>query len=280
VTEQTLSSAVKKLELELGCPLLVRSKQGVEPTAEGRILLERGQRVLADLDDALTCIRDGRSQREKVRVYLSTLSVPETDDFSVGALDAFVQARPDVDVVVSEAPTQWCLQALRQDEGDLAFVYCWPQVPELEPHLLFEGRVVLALSERHPLAARDTVSFADLRGETFLSAGDEARGKKMILKRCREHGYEPVWRTVPSLFYLKSVADGKGVALALDGHPLLATTPGVCAKRLAPEDDFTLPLALVVRRGCNQATRDLLEHLLAAWTPSEPKAPGVPTQTA
>jgi DNA-binding transcriptional LysR family regulator len=201
-------------------------------------------------------------------VYLSTLSVPETDDFSVGAFDSFAQTHPDVDVVVSEAPTQGCLQALHQDEADIAFVYCWPQSAELEPHLVFEGRVAFALSERHPLASCDTISFADLRGETFLSAGDEARGKKMILKRCHEHGYEPVWRTVPSLFYLKSAADGKGIALALDGHPLLASTPGVCAKHLAPEDDFTLPLTLVARKGCSQTAYELLEHLLVAWAPS------------
>src|SRR3954454_2490417 len=48
--QSNVSDQVRQLETELGVPLLVRSRRGVEPTEFGLLVLERARRVERELE--------------------------------------------------------------------------------------------------------------------------------------------------------------------------------------------------------------------------------------
>lgn len=50
IAQSALSLHIRNLEEELGVPLLVRSRTGVEPTDHGRLLLEHGRTILRQFD--------------------------------------------------------------------------------------------------------------------------------------------------------------------------------------------------------------------------------------
>ena len=46
ITQQAVSDSIKRLEQELGCTLLNRSKTGISFTEDGKVILEHAQKIL------------------------------------------------------------------------------------------------------------------------------------------------------------------------------------------------------------------------------------------
>ncbi|MFM5357805.1 LysR family transcriptional regulator [Aeromonas veronii] len=94
LTQSTISQQIRRLEQQLGCPLLDRAGRQVVATAEGEKLLGLARRILALLAQAEEQVSEGS-------VSLS-LGVPE--DFAAGAitpvLAAFARDYPEVRLVV------------------------------------------------------------------------------------------------------------------------------------------------------------------------------------
>lgn len=269
VTEQTVSYAIKKLEVELGHALLIRGRYGVTPTQAGQEVLDKASVILSLSDELVTNMSCTPLEPVEVRFFVTTMGIPDSEGFSIDALDKFSADNPNIHVSISEAPTQKCLRAVRGGHADIALLYSLPDLPDIEPHLLINGEVAIAFSENHPLAKRDRISVADLKDEPILWATDTGDGVQTFNNLCRQYGFEPTIRTVPSSSYLDSAAAGKGFALALASHPKLTTKVGLTARRLVPQDDFTVPICLVVPSDCpeDSPSRLLLNYLLESWTP-------------
>jgi len=87
-TQSAVSIAIGRFEDKLGTPLLVRSREGVRPTAHGETLLDYARRILALEDEALTAL-DLPSAAGRVRVgmpddYIDTFSGPLLQRFQLG----------------------------------------------------------------------------------------------------------------------------------------------------------------------------------------------------
>lgn len=94
LTPAAASAAVKRLERELGCALMLRSTRSLRLTAEGELLLNRGRQALELLDEAHEAIASGRST---IRGPLQ-LSLPSDlgRNCVLAWLDAFTQRHPKV----------------------------------------------------------------------------------------------------------------------------------------------------------------------------------------
>lgn len=69
VTQPAMSSAMARLEEDLGVPLLHRDRAGVAPTAAGEALIPRAKAVLASVEDARRAVEEVRDLRTgRVRV--------------------------------------------------------------------------------------------------------------------------------------------------------------------------------------------------------------------
>ncbi|MFQ1725739.1 LysR family transcriptional regulator [Aeromonas veronii] len=116
LTQSTISQQIRRLEQQLGCPLLDRSGRQVVATAEGEKLLGLARRILALLAQAEEQVTEGS-------VALS-LGVPE--DFAAGAitpvLAAFARDYPEVRLEVQSGLSHEIWQRFEAGELDLALV--------------------------------------------------------------------------------------------------------------------------------------------------------------
>ncbi|MGN5074441.1 LysR family transcriptional regulator [Aeromonas veronii] len=116
LTQSTISQQIRRLEQQLGCPLLDRSGRLVVATAEGEKLLGLARRILALLAQAEEQVTEGS-------VALS-LGVPE--DFAAGTitsvLAAFARDYPEVRLEVQSGLSHEIWQRFEAGDLDLALV--------------------------------------------------------------------------------------------------------------------------------------------------------------
>ncbi|QWZ78858.1 LysR family transcriptional regulator [Aeromonas sp. FDAARGOS 1419] len=116
LTQSTISQQIRRLEQQLGCPLLDRSGRQVVATAEGEKLLGLARRILALLAQAEEQVSEGS--------MALSLGVPE--DFAAGAitpvLAAFARDYPEVRLEVQSGLSHEIWQRFAAGELDLALV--------------------------------------------------------------------------------------------------------------------------------------------------------------
>lgn len=116
LTQSTISQQMRRLEQQLGCPLLDRSGRQVVTTTEGEKLLGLARRILALLMQAEEQVTEGSLQL--------SLGVPE--DFAAGAmapvLAAFARDYPQVRLEVHSGLSHEIWQRFEAGELDLALV--------------------------------------------------------------------------------------------------------------------------------------------------------------
>ncbi len=116
LTQSTISQQMRRLEQQLGCPLLDRSGRQVVTTAQGETLLGLARRILGLLARA--------GERVGEASLPLRLGVPE--DFAAGAmtpvLAAFARQYPEVRLEVQSGLSHEIWQAFEGGELDLALI--------------------------------------------------------------------------------------------------------------------------------------------------------------
>lgn len=121
VAQPALSQHLKRLEEDLGLPLLLRTRRGIVPTEAGERLYERGKALVAQMDDLSRELRQGEAvPRGPVSVGIPTslgavLSVPL-------AL-AVRRDYPEIRLRVVEGLSGHTLEWLRAGQLDMALVF-------------------------------------------------------------------------------------------------------------------------------------------------------------
>lgn len=227
MAQPPLSAAIRRLEAEIGAPLLVRSSRKVALTATGAVLLEEAHRVLATLESGLARTRLAASGR------VGTLDLAFLSNCAVlpAVLRAYRAASPDVDLRLFEASTADQVDRLLDGTADVGLLRP-PGTPA--PGLAFE-RVLrqelrLALPADHPLSRAATVALEDLAGADFVATPrDKGVGfHDSVLDICRRAGFTPriVQRARQMHTVRALVASGIGVAFVPE-NPLDRAPPGV-----------------------------------------------------
>lgn len=94
VSASAVGKTIARLERHLGVRLFHRSTRTVRLTAEGTRFLERGRRILAELEAAERELGDARgTPRGKLRV-----SMPLASSLMMPALSAFMRAYPEIEL--------------------------------------------------------------------------------------------------------------------------------------------------------------------------------------
>lgn len=161
ISQPALSRALRHLEEELGTPLFDRGAGSLEPNRVGRELLPLAEEVVAAERRLRQAALDATRRDRVLRVgtvapaplwYLTSLIVSRMP----GALVSSEMADDEADVE----------RALLDDLIDLAV--CAREAPGMRSATLMRESLYLSAPADHPLARRESVSFSELDGETFL----------------------------------------------------------------------------------------------------------------
>lgn len=264
-TQPAVSQQLRRLEREVGSPLLVRSTRGVTLTEAGRLLLQRADTVAGALHIAaeeLASLADLRGGRVRMVAFPSAAAT-----LAPAALKALARDHPGIDValVESEPPEAWA--AVRAGEADLALVFGYGGPPPDDGDLTWLPLAVepvdLVLPPGHPAGSRRAVRLADLSDETWI--GGCPRCRQHLVDRCRQAGFEPrlSHETDDYVAVQALVAAGLGVTLLPRSALRAFRHPDVVVRQSASLGDRHV--GLVYRPGAEQvpATRALVERLVA-----------------
>ena len=215
IAQPALSQQIRRLEDELGVPLVDRTTRHVAITHAGQLLVARARRVISEVEAA-----DAELQRirgiEGGRVVVGTMHTMGPIDVSL-ILAIFHQRHPAVELTVREQSSEELAEMLREDELDLAFLSVTEQVEShgLGLHQLVSEELVVVLPRWHPMARRRRIRMAELEHEEFISYRPGARLRELLVGAGAQAGFEPRIKleSNESERIRRLVARGMGVAI-------------------------------------------------------------------
>jgi DNA-binding transcriptional LysR family regulator len=170
VTQPAISVAVRKLEAELGVPLLERRARRLELTPYGHSLYRSALDVAADLKQARASIEALRSPSQgQVRLGVDQTIAPE---LLVAVTGELLAAYPGIRVQVTTGLASQFASAV--EEGELDFIIAQEPLaedrnPEQDYTAIYREAVFPVARPGHPLAGRRRINGTDFRDAAWCA---------------------------------------------------------------------------------------------------------------
>lgn len=224
-----LSKRIGALETEVGVPLLVRRRRGVEPTPAGQALLVRARDVLGALEGLraeLGAFAQGAQGSVRVLASPSVLAEQLPDDIA-----AFMQRHPGIRIGLDERLSPDVLRGVREGSADVGVLWDRIDLAGLQVLPYRADRLCVALSPEHPLARRPSLSYAETLAEPSINVIPGGQMDQMLRREAALLGHVPSYRMQVSTIdaATRLIAAGLGHAVL----PREAVAPQSGAGRLA-----------------------------------------------
>jgi DNA-binding transcriptional LysR family regulator len=189
-TQSAVSQHIKRLEKETGLALLERQPRGVAPTPAGRVLYQGALAGIGSVDTALRQLGELRNGHGGT-VSITTGGVT-VRHFMAGAIVAFRRRHPDVTLEFRSAySTRRCIELLHDGQIDLAWITLGQPLPGIEQRPVLRLPWVLATHADDPLAARESISPADLAVIRYLAYPESSTSRRRLEENLARLGISP-----------------------------------------------------------------------------------------
>lgn len=267
IVQPALSKQIGVLEAELGVALFERDRRHVLLTEAGASFLDEALAVLARADGAKA--RAQAIGQGSVGSLSIALIQPALAELLPRVLRRYRRQYPNVQIRLTESPTSEVVDMTMNGLVQCAFVRLPFDVPEeLECMPVDQQAVFVALPERHRLAKREAVEFADLKDEDFVLINRRAERAlhDYYVTLCNQAGFSPrITHEVNSTWVaLGVVASGLAIGFA---PASMADHAGVRFLPIVPTPP-QLTIGLVWHRGSEPP---VLANLLAMRPWEDPK---------
>ncbi|MBD9436754.1 DNA-binding transcriptional regulator OxyR [Pseudoxanthomonas sp. PXM03] len=186
VSQPTLSTQIKKLEDELGVPLVERAPRKVMLTPAGRDAADRARRIVAEVEQMKEAAR--RSQDPEAGTVRLGL-FPTLGPYLLPHVVPRLRARfPHLELLLIEEKSDVLLSRLREGKLDAGLLALPVADDQLHTEFLFEEPFLLAVPESHPLAKRESLTLAELSQHQLLLLEDGHCLREQALDVCRLSG--------------------------------------------------------------------------------------------
>jgi DNA-binding transcriptional LysR family regulator len=184
-TQPAISIAIKKLEAEIGTPLLDRSRKNVHLTDAGEVLYERAQKILNLRSEA------SRAVDELRLLHHGKVAIGANESTSLYFLPkiilAFRRQHPMVKVEVYRTFSERLPREIKERRVDFGLLSFDPQDSELESLPVLQDELVFILNPNHPLARKPKVTVKDLGHESFLAHNVKSPARDKVIQLFRDH---------------------------------------------------------------------------------------------
>ncbi|MFC4947566.1 LysR family transcriptional regulator [Pseudonocardia sp. GCM10023141] len=217
ITPSAVSQQMAALERSVGVPVVERGARGVTLTDPGRLLSQVVDNLTGDLSHVerhLLGYHDGQTGR------LAVATFPTAGQALLPAALAPLTGRPDVELTVSDAETEFAVPQVRAGEVDLALVYHFHTAapprewaPDLHYTPLLHEEMIVVVPARHPLAERGTIDLGELADELWIHGRGECAAALDLFFAAA--GFRPRvgCRSTDTTFSQTLVAAGVGVTM-------------------------------------------------------------------
>lgn len=234
-TPSAVSQQLRKLEEELGQPLLQRRARGMVPTDAGHVLAGHARSILREMDAAVADLDQIAGLK---RGSLSLGTFPTLGgSFLPLVISRFRKEYPAIKLDVRSSRLDGLIELLARGEVGLCLLweYEWHR---LDPRMfdlttVFVEPTVLVVGAEHPLAARARVGMADLAQEQWIVRANEHPVAEVLERSCNAAGFAPkiAFQANDYQEAQAMVSVGLGIALAPQSA-VVNQHPGVRVLRL------------------------------------------------
>lgn len=168
VSQPALSTAIGKLEEELGVRLFNRQARHVVLTREGRQLLSSAKRIVGECEAVRAALRPAAELETLSIGICETLDLPAI----AATLEQFRRRHGAFSLKVREAPSGELVDRLAQGRLDIAFlaqIGGESRPPGWRDHRLSGERYVIVAPRDHRLAGQKSASLSVLHDQPFIS---------------------------------------------------------------------------------------------------------------
>ncbi|WP_447402390.1 LysR family transcriptional regulator [Lysinibacillus sp. fkY74-1] len=186
ISQPSLSNAIKKLEHEIGSPLLDRNTRNLQLTGAGEVLFERAKVIVKNM--------------EVLKKEMDEVVVHGTSEITIGVMESIKHWLPKVIANYKKDYPQMMIhlvdilgskrvkKSLKSYKTHLIITNQLMDDPELEVKTLYEERLVAVLPLHHPLAKKETLSISDISAEPFIISTEGFQTRRDILNTFEQAG--------------------------------------------------------------------------------------------
>ena len=266
IEPSAISKRIAQLEADLGTPLLLRARRGVQPTPAGLALLEHARNVLFTLGRIATDIAAFSSGvKGHVRIVATASAIAESllDDLaSFMRLDE----NRNIQVDIEERFSRDLVRQIR--EGSASIGVCWDSIAldGIEHRPYRRDRLALAVHPEHPLARRKTLRFEQTLAYEHVGLPPSTAVHTMLQRAAAKAGQPLVYRVIVSNFdaAFRVVAANLGISVVpVEVGAPLAARSGI--KIIALSDSWAQRRFIVCFRsfeGLQAPAQRLVDHLV------------------
>lgn len=188
LSQPALSSAVRKLEDGLGARLFDRTTRQVVLTAEGEELKRLGTRLIDEFEAVAADLQDYLAQR-RGRVVVAAL--PSLAAVTLPpALAQFKADHPGVSVIIRDTLHDQIQELVESGAADFGLTVAPDKTRDLEFRPLIVDRFVMICRKDHRLAARQSVTWADIVRYPVITMARTSSVRQLIDSACAAAGIE------------------------------------------------------------------------------------------
>lgn len=219
VTQSAVTQHVTKLEKQVGSPLLLRSREGVDLTRTGRELYDLADRMVT-LDAELTERLEGFEAMDRGHIsIIANAPLP-----ALRAISQFRQSHPDVEIEFALYDWTTATRLLRERRADVGLITDPPRSDDWDRAPIQKVRYVAYLLPSSPLANRDRLSLRDLARETIILPENGSLTERVV-REALEHHDVLFPRTIKMTTFplmCEAVLQGAGIAIFLSNSGLIS----------------------------------------------------------
>jgi DNA-binding transcriptional LysR family regulator len=167
IAQPALSQQVRRLEHELGLPLLDRTSRRVRLTEPGRLFVDLARAVLDQADDAVARVRQaGHGKQGRLRLAYANGS---DRGAPAAVVDRFRSEHPHVELTLSTQYDEAGRAQLRSGDIDAAFFWMpLGDFDDLASRRVASEPLIVAVARRHRLARFEQVTPEQVAGEPLV----------------------------------------------------------------------------------------------------------------
>jgi DNA-binding transcriptional LysR family regulator len=216
IGQSPLSQQIRRLERELGTPLLVRSTRRVELTPAGEMVRDRAQPLLHELD------RLSEDARRIAEGKLGRIAIGFTGSATFSIMPGLAnRLREELPLVAldlhGELLTPAQVTRLINRELDIGMLRPPVREPGIRLEIIDHEPLLVVLPSGHPLTAQPAVDLSELAGIPFISYPSESRSviHDAVERACQQHGFHPQVQleVAETATLVAFVAAGLGISL-------------------------------------------------------------------
>ncbi len=237
-TPSAVSQQLRKLEQEVGQPLLNRRSRGVVPTEAGQVLADHARKIVRQMRAAQSDL-DQIAGLKRGSLTIGTFPTL-AGSFLPTVIRVFKKRYPAINLSVRSARFDELVADLESGTTGLCLLWDYPWSPFEDETVrvteVFQESTVVLVARGHRLADREEITMEELRHESWIVRAEAHPVVEVLQRSAHEAGFEPTIGFLANDYQEAQAMVSVGMGVAMVPRTAVALQhPDVRVLRLGPE---------------------------------------------